>query len=487
MKVLTVEQIKNVEKTAVLNGLFSYEDLMKNAGKAVFEQISAQGSVAGKRVLILVGSGNNGGDGLVVAGLLKDAGAIVKILAPYGLPKTKTAIVFCPGILDIDQVNSVDDEFDIYVDALFGIGLNRELDTDTSRIIDTVNKKKGLKIAVDVPSGLFSNGGSAGCVFHADFTVTFIGYKLCQLLPPTSSFCGAVVPNGLGIDVKNEYSYSVIDKPIPKIYDKNAHKGTFGTVLTVCGSYGMCGASILSARAALTSGAGIVKSIVCDRNYSAFTSAVPEAVTIPVGTSPQGAPVVYDETMISAVSRANSLLVGCGLGDNSDAQKVVENVLKYTNVPTVIDADGINAVARNIRLLIDAKVPIILTPHPGEMARLLKTTISDVEANRVNYSRNFAVQYKCILVLKGANTIVASPDGEVFFNVTGNYGLAKGGSGDVLSGIIAALLANGYDPIEAALCGVYVHGEAGDNAAKRYSKRTVLPSDVIGELKHISF
>lgn len=487
MKVLTYEQIKNVEKSAVESGRFSYTDLMRNAGKAVFNAIEERYEIIGKRVLIIVGNGNNGGDGLVVAGLLRNAGAFVELYMPLGMPQSETAKTFLNTISDLPICNTIYKNYDFYIDALFGIGLSRLLSDDIAFLIGSINGKSGVKIAIDIPSGMFADGGSAQAVFSADLTVTFIGYKLCQLLPDTSSYCGEVILDELGIDIYNNYSYSIIEPPKAHQYDKNSHKGTFGTALLICGSYGMCGAEILSAKAALVSGAGIVKAVVCDKNYSAFTGAVPEAVTIPVETSASGTPVIYEKTALSALSNASALLIGCGLGHSDDAVSTVRKFLSFTNVPTVIDADGINAIARDISILRNIKAPYILTPHPGEMARLLNTTVADIENNRVRYAKTFACTHQCTVVLKGANTIVASPDGEVFFNTIGNYGMAKGGSGDVLSGIIVALLANGYDTLSAALTAVYVHARSGDRAAKKYSRRTMLPSDIIKELKFISF
>ena len=487
MKVLTPLQIKNAEKSAVSGGLFSYADLMKKAGRAVFDEIAARYVFLGKRFLVVAGAGNNGGDGLVVADLLRKSGAFVTLYMPFGAPKSEPACDFLSAVSDIPVCAGISGEYDFYIDALFGIGFNRVLTDDIEYLIDVLNRKRGVKISVDIPSGMFSDGSYSPKVFRADLTVTFIGYKLCQLLPETSGLCGEVVLNELGIDTKNEYSYSVIDSPVPKVYNKNAHKGTFGTALLICGSYGMCGAEILSSKAAAISGAGIVKSVVCDRNYTAFTQSVPEAVTIPVETSISGAPVLYDKTVLSAIGGASALLIGCGLGRSDDVTAAVKRVIRFTNIPTVIDADGINAVAGDISILRNVKAPLILTPHSGEMARLLNTTAEDVEAHRVSYAKKFACDFHCVLILKGANTIVAAPNGEVYFNITGNYGMAKGGSGDVLSGITVALLANGYDPLDAALTAVYVHGKAGDNAANKYTKRTMTPSDILEELKFISF
>lgn len=487
MKVLTYGQIKSAENAAVSSGRLSYSQLMKSAGKAVYNAIASRYSVVGKRFLIVIGSGNNGGDGLVVADFLRSAGAFVELLTPFGMPDNDTVREFVLKVGDIKICSSINGDYDFYIDALFGIGFNRPLADDIEYLIGLLNRKKGVKIAVDIPSGMFADGGHAQAVFCADLTVSFISYKICQISPQTSSFCGKIVIDDLGVDTNNNYSYSVIEPPVARKYDKNSHKGTFGTALLLCGSYGMCGAEILSCKAALSSGAGIVKAIVCDKNYQALTLAAPEVVTVPVETSFTGAPVIYEKTALSAVSNASALLIGCGLGQSDEAFGAVKKFLNYTTVPTVIDADGINAVARNISILRNIKAPYIMTPHPGEMARLLDTTVSDVENNRIEYAKKFACDYQCVLVLKGANTLVAAPNGEVFVNVIGNYGMAKGGSGDVLSGIIVSLLANGYNTLDAAKTAVYVHALAGDNAAKKFTKRTMLPSDIIEELKFISF
>ena len=487
MKVLTSLQIKNAEKSAVDNGLFSYSDMMKNAGEAAFRVITSKYTVVGKKILVIAGCGNNGGDGLVIASLLKNHGAIVTLLLPFGFPVTDTASGFLCGASDIPVCNGLSGDFDFYVDALFGIGFNRCLTAEIELLLNEINSRHGVKIAIDIPSGVFSDGGMAQTAFRADITITFIGYKLCQLLPETSSYCSEVVLDTLNIDVGNNYSYEIIDAPKPRRFDKSSHKGTFGTALLVCGSYGMCGAHILAARSACVSGSGIVKCIVCDKNYAAFTSAVPEAVTVPVETSDFGAPIIYEKTILSALSGASALLIGCGLGRSDEAKSAVKKLLLFTNIPTILDADGINAVAGDISILRNVKAPLILTPHPGEMARLANTTVEDVENNRVTYAKRFACDNQCVLVLKGANTVIAAPNGEVYFNITGNYGMAKGGSGDVLSGIIVALLANGYDALSAVKTAVFVHGKAGDMAAEKYTERTMLPSDIIEELKHISF
>lgn len=486
MKILKVSQIKSAEDNAVNRGIFSYEQLMQRAGESAAKIILEKYNVLGKKVCVVCGCGNNGGDGLVIAKLLKNKGANVKLLYPLGAPSTDTAAAFLSGVKDISVIRNFEGEFDFVIDALFGIGLNRVLSPEIADLIDNINAYDCFKIAIDVPSGVFGDGGNTSCAFLADLTISFSCYKPCHLLPNTAIYCGEVVVADIGLPLDN-YAYLTIEQPTLKKRSKQSHKGTYGTALLFCGSYGMCGAEILAAKAALRMGVGVVKALVCDKNYTAFTSSVPEAVTLPVGTTKNGAPEVFDRMILSAISSSNALLLGCGLGRNEDTISLVKRALGMVNIPTVLDADGINAVIGSINLIRNVKAPIILTPHPAEMARLLNTTTEDVEANRISYSKRFAVENGCILVLKGANTIVAAPDGRVYFNITGNSGLATGGSGDVLSGMMVSLLAQGEDLLNAALAAVWLHGSAADSAAKKYSERSIIPSDIIEELKTFAF
>lgn len=485
MKVLTLNQIRNTEDNAVKNGIYSYRQLMQKAGDAAADEILKRFKITAKKVCVICGSGNNGGDGLVIAANLKRCGADVSLFLPFGYPKTDPAAEFVDKVKNIRVIDSFDGEFDIIIDALFGIGLNRFLSEDISLLMDKINSYNCTKIAIDIPSGIFCDGGEALNAFKADMTLTFTAYKLCQLLPQTSEYCGETLVLDIGLPI-NEYAYFTVDRPKIHKRPRNSHKGTYGTALLFCGSYGMCGAEILSAKAALRSGVGIVKALVCDKNYTAFTSAVPEAVTIPVSTTENGAPLVYDKTLLSAISSSKALLIGCGLGRSNDAVKLVKRSLEFTNIPVVIDADGINALIGSIDLISKIKAPVILTPHPAEMARLCNTTTDVIESNRIKFSKKFAAENNCILVLKGTNTIVASPKGEISFNTTGNNGLSKGGSGDVLSGIIVSRLAQGYDPLESVLNAVWIHGYVADQLAKTISMRALLPTDIIEGLKTIT-
>lgn len=485
MKVLTANQIKKAEDSAVLRGIFSYAQLMKNAGDAAAKEIINRYNIVGKKICVICGSGNNGGDGLVIAANLKHLGADVSLMTPIGFPSTDTALEFKNSVKDIKIIEEFDSDFDIVIDALFGIGLNRFLSENLANLIKKINEYQCVKIAIDIPSGLFCDGGEVINAFRADLTLTFSCYKLCQLLPQTSDFCGEIKVLDIGLPLE-DYSYQTIEKPKTVKRPKNSHKGTFGTVLLMCGSYGMCGAQILSARAALRSGAGIVKAIVCDKNYSAFTSSVPEAVTIPIATFPNVPLNVFNSMIRPNIWNSNSLLIGCGLGRSDATKDLVINTLNCVNIPTVIDADGINVLQGGINIIKNINAPVIITPHPAEMARLCNTTIDSIEGNRVKYARKFAVENNVYLVLKGTNTIVATPNGEVYFNTTGNDGLATGGSGDVLAGMIVSRLAQGYDPLTAIFNSVWLHGAVADKLAQTIPTRAILPSDIIEGLKTIS-
>lgn len=485
MKVLTKAQVRAAEENAVSSGIFSYLQLMRNAGKRACEIINEKYPVKGKRVTVVCGTGNNGGDGLVIAYELSLLGAEVTVCSPLGGVKTDTAKGCLKLIKGLCVTADIKADCDMLIDAVFGIGLDRPVTGATAALIDKMNACGGIKIAVDLPSGVMCDGGIVTCAFKADLTVTFIALKPCFFLPQSAEFCGEVSVADIGA-VPTEYAYKTISPHTPIARPKNSHKGSFGTALIVCGSYGMCGAQILAAKAALRSGAGIAKAVVCDKNYPAFCAAVPEAVTVPVKTAESGAPILNKEDILSCLEGSNALLIGCGLGQSDEAKKLVLGTLEAVKIPTVIDADGINAIAGSINIIEKIKAPVILTPHPGEMARLCHTTVSEIEGNRIGYASRFASEHSCVLVLKGANTIVALPGGEVFFNTTGNPGLATGGSGDVLAGITVSLLAQGFSAAHAARSAVWLHGTAADNAALHISQSALLPGDIIRELKRLS-
>ncbi len=257
----------------------------------------------------------------------------------------------------------------------------------------------------------------------------------------------------------------------------DSHKGTYGTVLSVCGSYGMAGAAALAATAALRSGCGLVVAALPKSIYPIVAVQLPEAVFAPYDTAGSAAAM-----LLPRLKTADALLVGCGLGQSHDTADLLTALLTEADVPIILDADGINLVARHIVLTETIKAPLILTPHPMEMARLLGVTVGEVQADREVAAREAVRRTGAVVVLKGHRTVIATPSGDVFINETGNPGMAVGGSGDVLAGIIAGLAAQGLSPEAAARCGVYLHGAAGDRAAARLSQHAMLPSDILDEL-----
>lgn len=481
MKVLTVPQIRIAEENAVVNGVFSYSEMMQNAGVCAAKIISDKYCIKGKRVAIVCGVGNNGGDGFVIANELSKIGAFVTVITPLGDPKTSTAKEKFAFLPSVDVTDKLSGEYDFIIDAIFGIGLDRTLAGDALLAVEWMNISDGIKIAVDLPSGITPDGKIAGKAFMADFTVTFIALKDCLLVPPASDYCGEIIVADIGVEA-GDYSYLTLEAPKFPRKLNNSHKGTFGTALLVAGSYGMCGAEILAAKAAQKSGVGIVKAAVVDKNYTAFTSSVPEAVSIPLSTDKDGGFALSDDDINKCLLGADALLIGPGMGQSFTARQSVVNLLKSSEVPVVLDADGINAISFDINILRGINVPVIITPHPGEMARLVGVTVKEIQSERIKYARDFAKEYGVITVLKGANTVVASPDGRVFINTNGNYGMATAGSGDVLAGITVSLLAQGYSPLFSAKSAVYLHGAAGDNAAGKIGKMSLTASDIITEL-----
>ena len=265
-----------------------------------------------------------------------------------------------------------------------------------------------------------------------------------------------------------------------------SNKGSYGRLLCVCGSVGMAGAAVLSAKAAIRCGAGLVNVALPSAIYPIVASQVVEPVYTLLNHLPNGSLSGESErNLLSFLSRSTACLIGCGLGKSAASVALVTKLLATAKCPLVIDADGINIIAEHIDILKTAKGPVIMTPHPGEMARLLKTNVADVQAHRLEYARSFAAEHNVTMVLKGAGTIAVSPEGKAFLNITGNPGMAKAGSGDVLAGMIASFVAQGVQPLTAAAGCVYLHGMAGDRCAQRLSKCAMLPSDMIEKLPEL--
>ena len=494
MKVLTARGMRLLEAAAVEEGL-DYRRLMENAGSAAARRIRTLEGLIGRNAVVLCGSGNNGGDGFVVARKLAEENFAVTAVLLCGQPKSAQAREMYSRMegLGVSVLNletepymaaSAVREAQLVVDAVYGIGFRGDLPDYMRPLFRQVN--------ADVPSGMDCDTGLCDPdALRAERTITFTAMKPGLLSAKASAFCGTVEVVGIGIDERliDQFTsaQSIIDwdmvAPCFQPRPADSHKGTYGHLLSVCGSYGMAGAAVLAARAALRCGAGLVTAALPASVYPLAASSVPEALFLPLPETGDGRlAMAAREQLRERLPRCTAVLIGCGLGSGGQVPAVVEDILHSASCPVVLDADGINCVTQHIDIRKTTQVPLVLTPHPGEMARLLGCSIEQVQENRLETARRFAEEQQVILVLKGNKTVIAAPGQTLLVNTTGNPGMATGGSGDVLAGMIASFIAQGMDPYRAAMCGVHLHGLAGDAAAQRLSQHAMLPSDLLEEL-----
>ena len=502
MKVLTARSMRLLEAAAVDEGL-DYLRLMENAGSAAARHIRQLDSLPGKKVVILCGRGNNGGDGFVVARKLLEEGFSVTAVLLCGRPESSQSKEMFSRIQHTDVtilnletepyvVSSAVREADLVVDAVYGIGFHGELPDYMRSLFRLVNSTDVLTVAIDVPSGMDCDSGLCDPdTLLADRTITFTAMKPGLLSPKAAAACGQVEVASIGIDsrliVQFTSDQSIIDWDMvshcfsPRAAD--SHKGTYGTVLAVCGSYGMAGAAMMAVKAAQRCGAGLAVAAIPRSIYPPMAAALPEAVFLPLPETEEGRLCMAAcPELRRRLRSADAVVLGCGLGTGGAVEAVVRDVLAGAACPVVLDADGINCVAGHIDIRKTTRAPLVLTPHPGEMARLLGCTIEEVQANRLETARRFAEEHQVVLVLKGSKTVVAAPGQPTLINTTGNPGMATGGSGDVLAGMIASFIAQGFEPYRAAMCAVHLHGLAGDRAAARLSQHAMLPTDLLEEL-----
>ncbi|HEX2985833.1 MAG TPA: NAD(P)H-hydrate dehydratase [Caproiciproducens sp.] len=499
MKTLNSAQSKELEKKAVDSGA-TYLQLMENAGTSCVKYLSQKHKFERKHIVVLCGKGNNGGDGYVIARCLANLGAMVIVILLEGLPATEISQKM---FQQLGETNVKTVEYngnpqmlfpmlrsaDFIIDAVYGTGFHGTLRKPLEPVVKAANESKALIVSVDMPSGANCDTGAVeGVCVDADYTISFSTLKNGHLLQPARSFCGQVVVLPIGIDAKLieqqestlvTTEWDLVKKIIvPRRAESN--KGDYGRLLCICGSSGMAGAAVMSIKAALRCGAGIVDAALPKSIYGIVASHTVEPVFTLLDFMENGELSSQSRTLLlRSLSRSTACLLGCGLGKSNAAREVVFDLLSSSRVPLIIDADGINILAENINRLKTADVPVVLTPHPGEMSRLLNTTVQDVQSHRLDYARKFASEYGVILVLKGAGTLIAQPDGKTYLNMTGNPGMAKGGSGDVLAGMIASFIAQGIDPARAAAGAAFLHGMAGDRCAKQFSQCAMLPTDMI--------
>lgn len=493
MRILTANQIKQVEKRA-FDGGCSEAQLMFNAGKACFDRIMKYYSdgIEDKKIAVFCGNGKNAGDGFVIAGLFAESGIDSSIVLadkePYiDEPKMYFDRAVANGAKDY-FFDEYDFNCDIIVDCIFGIGFHGEPAAPFDRVFDAVNNSPAVVISVDTPSGTDATTGAAAKAVKADMTIAISTLKYAHVLPPANAFCGKVVTAGIGIpescydtDYANTITKSSVKKNFKK-RDKNSHKGTFGHQLNICGSYLMPGAAVICASSALKTGVGLLKCVFPKSLYPVMTTHLTQPIFRPVCENEEKTlSIGAVNDIISEIEWADSVVIGCGIGNNDDTQVIVGQVIKSSLKPVVLDADGINAVSSFIDIIKDKKAPLIITPHPAEMARLIREDTDYVQRHRIDVAKAFAAENDVIVVLKGADTVVTDGD-RVLVNTTGNPGMAMGGTGDMLSGMIGSFLAQGMAPLEAAASAVYIHGVCGDITAKEISQSGMTADDMISLL-----
>ena len=448
--------------------------------------------------IVFCGLGNNGADGLAIARLLNEKGIYTEVCKVNDLLKEKGATSASyqvqkdiyhaysyPEQNNMEQILST--EYDFVIDAVFGIGLSRNLNAEYAHIVEIINETKGIKIAVDMPSGINSDDGQImGVAVKCDHTITFSFGKLGQYLWPGCEYAGKTHVVDMGITkaswLDKKPTMAVLEEAdLAQLPKRPAHsnKGSFGKLLIIAGSVNMAGAAIFAAKAAYRCGVGLVKVFTHEENRTIIQEAVPEALLSTYGNS------LKKEQLIADINWADAIVIGPGLGQSVVAKELVDVVRASASVPVVWDADGLNILSGNTESLLLPHTEYIMTPHLGEFSRLTNNSVSWIQNHLVESAIDFARTYDVICVLKDFRTVTANPFGVSFLNLSGNNGMATGGSGDALAGIIGALLAQGLKGIEASSYGVFIHGLAGNLAREKMGTHSIMASDIIDALKDV--
>jgi ADP-dependent NAD(P)H-hydrate dehydratase / NAD(P)H-hydrate epimerase len=491
MKLFISKQIKQIDSHTINEEQIRSADLMERAAGQLLKWY-IQRFERSRHIFIFVGPGNNGGDGLVLARLLEanryDAEIIyvafaAKTTDDWAVNMTRIhneTHVKVTTLANIDQLPAISSE-DLIVDAIFGTGLTRPVEGLAGEVIGYINSTEATVVSIDIPSGLFgedNTGNQYENIIKSDFTLTFQFPRLSFMFAENGPFTGEwhILPIGLSVNaIRNtDTPYIYLEKPmiLPLLKSRNKfdHKGNFGHGLLIAGSIGKTGAAVLGASAALRSGIGLVTCHVPMRGILSIQCSLPEAMVNPDRNDRHFSEIGNTDLFTAAG-------VGPGIGTEAESQRAFYNLITEFKKPLVIDADGLNILSLNKEWFALIPEGTILTPHPKEFERLVGKTDNGYQrlARQVDFSR----EHKCIIVLKGANTSISTPSGTVYFNSTGNPGMATAGSGDVLTGILLSLLAQGYTSENAAVFGVFLHGLAGDIAAEELCYESIIASDII--------
>lgn len=492
MKLFTAQQIRDADAYTIKHEPISSIDLMERASQSCVDWLIKRYD---KNFMFSVfcGIGNNGGDGLAISRLLIENGYqvdcyVVEFSKNYSADfqinferlQLKTKVSF----LSEENENFTIAENAIVIDAIFGSGLSRPAEGFTKNIIQKINSYPNEVVSIDVPSGLFCEDNSLNdkeAIIKADETLSFQFPKLSFLFPDNAKWCNSftVLPIGLHPEFIKHTStnfFYIEESLVKEIYQprkKFTHKGTYGHALIISGSYGMAGAAVLSAKGALKAGAGKVTAHIPKKVVDIIQISLPEALT---------SIDIHEEYIseIPSLESYNAIAVGPGIGINDFAEESIKQLFQSSKSPIVIDADAITILGKKKEFLKFLPAQCILTPHPKELEKLIGTWKNDIE--KLEKVKAFSEEQNCFFVVKGAHSMCVCPSGEVYFNSTGNSGMATAGSGDVLTGIITGLLAQGYSSKESVILGVYLHGLAGDMAVRQIAKESLMASDIIDHL-----
>ncbi len=497
-KACYARQMRGVDRAATELGAIPGIILMENAALACVNELKTDFDISEKSVAVFCGRGNNGGDGLAIARHLYNAGVDVKLFlvggsdfsgdAGINFDIVKAMDIPMEAIADTEGLEYVVRAHDIVIDAILGTGISGSVRGMAREVIPIINENARYIMSVDIPSGVNSDSGEiCGVCINANKTVTFAAYKLGMFMYPGADCMGEIVVNPISIPkhvIKSQnltinITNSEFVRGLIKPRSANTQKGDYGKLLIIAGSKGMSGAAYMAAQSALKSGAGLITLACCASVNDALEAKTTEVMTLPLEDRNGHISRSAAYRITERLAGVDAVLIGPGLGRSEDVSELVREVLCHSRVPVIVDADAINAVAADRSMLSDCACDLIFTPHAMEMSRLTGLDVAYIEENRIEVSKEFSEEYGAALLLKGPHTIVTAPGLTQYINITGNPGLASGGSGDVLAGIIAALAARGIDCAGAAAAAAYIHGTAGDIAAARYGMESMSAENVI--------
>ena len=469
--------------------------LMENAALACIKHLEKL-NIKDKRIAVFCGKGNNGGDGLAIARHLINLGVSCTVFLVCGSEfsgdaLTNYEILSKMGgeiyeLFDTDDLKYRIMSYDIIVDAILGTGIKGEIKGIAADVINSINSYSKYTLSVDIPSGVNADDGSVlTTAVKADMTVTFAAYKIGMLSFPGADYCGEIIVENISIPkyISEHININVTDfetakEMMPK-RTADSHKGDYGKLLIVGGSEGLTGAPALSAKAALKCGTGLITVGIPKSLNGIMEAKLTEPMTLPLSETDGHINPDSVQEILKKMESSDALIFGPGIGRSPEISDILKEILKVSKIPVIIDADGLYALSQDMNILSECSCNLIFTPHEMEFSRLTGYPVSDIKKNRLKFSEEFAAEFGVTLVLKGPRTIITAPDGKQYINITGNDGMATGGSGDVLAGMIGAFLARGMHEADAAVLGSYCHGLAGDKAALEVGKDSLTPSDII--------